>query len=424
MGKGELMRTLPQMAEIVRAAQDRDLAQRPRDGVAERVVRARALRLERARARRASVTRFGAAAAAVVLAASVFLFLRMRPEAARSLSFEVAGMPGSPGAFVSTTDTSALLRFSDGSTVDLAPSSALRIADLTTEGADVVLERGTVHTHVVPRDGNRWTVAAGPYRVSVKGTRFDTTWDPATGRLRVAMSEGRVLVTGACLGAGRELVAGDVADVTCTDEAKTKRPEAIGTVAVETLPSAAPDVVNDAKTPTPATAPKDVSRTKSAASPIAATPAPAPGWIELARAGRVPEALDAAPIETVLATAPASELMLLAEVARRGGRNDLAERAYRSVRRRFAATPEAEQSTFLLARLVADTGRVAEADTLFGEYAKAAPSGVFAEEAAGRLLELALARGDKPRARELARSYVARFPRGAAADLARSLLLP
>jgi hypothetical protein len=102
----------------------------------------------------------------------------------------------------------------------------------------------------------------------------------------------------------------------------------------------------------------------------------------------------------------------------------VAVRASRAVRPRFGGSDDAARARFLLARAVAAAPRGAAAAALFVDYTRVAPNGVFAEEAAGRLLELARARGDARAAREAARSYLERFPRGASADVARAQLLP
>lgn len=114
--------------------------------------------------------------------------------------------------------------------------------------------------------------------------------------------------------------------------------------------------------------------------------------------------------------------MGLAETSRHAGRFDTAERAYHAVRARFSDSSHAATATFLLARMLADDRRGAEAEPLFLEYTRLAPNGSFAEEAWGWLVELARASGDVALARSRARFYVDRFPNGASIDVARDLL--
>ncbi|OJY23022.1 MAG: hypothetical protein BGO98_46390 [Myxococcales bacterium 68-20] len=218
MGKGDLsMRedvekiTSAVRVELDRALADRDRSRAPLD---ERVAAFRASRLlaERARTRRM----WGGAGAALAVAIGVLFFPRgpRSPERA-VLSFTVGDGAGEIGAPIVPSTGSVPLHFSDGSEIDIHAASTMRVASTTKSGAEVVLERGRIRTHVVPRAGNRWTIAAGPYRVQVKGTRFDTEWEPTTQRLRVTMQEGRVLVSGGCLDGARELGAGDVSEMSC-----------------------------------------------------------------------------------------------------------------------------------------------------------------------------------------------------------------
>ena len=131
----------------------------------------------------------------------------------------------------------------------------------------------------------------------------------------------------------------------------------------------------------------------------------------------------AAPTEGILSTGTADDIMTLADVARRAGRNDVAERSYRAARSRFGGTDIANRATFLLGRILAESDRSVESETLFLEYVRSGHD-VFAAEAHGRLLQLAHVRGDRTIARDRAESYLARYPKSAFAELARSILAP
>jgi hypothetical protein len=371
------MSTRDDITATVRLAQDTALATRDDDraSVSARVLALRAARLS-AQQRR---TRMGwtGAVATLALAASAILLVRWpRSSGIQPLSFTVEGQRGNAGSVVLASAAPVGVAFSDGSALDLAPGSSMRVAMVDHVGAEIVLEHGSVATHVVPRSGNRWSIAAGPYRVLVTGTRFDTTWEPGTETLRVAMKEGHVLVTGGCLEGARSLGAGDSTEVACARK------------------SVAPEI----------------------APPPPATSMPAPSSVA------PPKPRASAPLAPL---APSSDdLMSTADHARRSGQLDVAEHAYREVRARFPATSNAASATFLLARMLADAQRSAEAETLFVEYTRSPASATFAEEAWGRLLELARARGDHELARSRARIYVERFPHGAASDVARAVLAP
>jgi hypothetical protein len=152
----------------VRCDQDRALAAREetRPPVAARVLALRAARIADKRRRRRVV--WGSVAGAFALAAGVVLFVRVRPTdaiAAVPLSFTVDARGGATGTTVVSILKPVVVQFSDGSEIDVASLSSMRVAAVERWGAVVVLERGTVSTHVVPRTGNRWSIAAGPYRV-------------------------------------------------------------------------------------------------------------------------------------------------------------------------------------------------------------------------------------------------------------------
>ncbi|MGC4068078.1 MAG: FecR domain-containing protein [Polyangiaceae bacterium] len=85
------------------------------------------------------------------------------------------------------------LRFADGSRVGVEAEARLRVQDLYANGASLLLEKGRANVQVVHRSKqSRWTVAAGPFAVTVTGTRFDIAWEPASERLSVELFEGQV----------------------------------------------------------------------------------------------------------------------------------------------------------------------------------------------------------------------------------------
>ena len=108
--------------------------------------------------------------------------------------------PGQVGAWIAAPPRERCpLRFSDGSELALEAGSRARVVELDAAGAHVVLERGRALARVVHRSTSRWRVGVGPFEVSVVGTRFELDWNPETDVLRLALAEGRVVVTGAFL---------------------------------------------------------------------------------------------------------------------------------------------------------------------------------------------------------------------------------
>src|SRR5262249_39455437 len=87
-------------------------------------------------------------------------------------------------------------------------------------GADVLIERGTVHAAVVHPAGAgtaRWAVRAGPFEVRVTGTTFDAAWDPMAETFMLTMIEGRVVVTGPNITTDRTVVGGEAPAVSVRD---------------------------------------------------------------------------------------------------------------------------------------------------------------------------------------------------------------
>ncbi len=88
----------------------------------------------------------------------------------------------------------AAVRFSEGSTIALAPGARGRIAGLTADGGRVRMEEGGARFHIVHRRAAAWIVEAGPFTVEVTATAFTLGWEHE--RLDLTMSEGSVVVRG------------------------------------------------------------------------------------------------------------------------------------------------------------------------------------------------------------------------------------
>jgi hypothetical protein len=219
-----------------------DLARRAGDGAlppaAARLARRR---LEDALAgrtpRRRAPWLLGAGVAAAAATAALLL-------AARPLRYEVSGAARlATDEWVQTSDEGAgRLAFSDGTRVDVAPGTSLRIAHVNVRGADLVQERGRAFYAVTRRPAGAWRVAAGPYQVTVTGTRFAVSWAPERGEFVTELHEGSVVIAGPAATQGIALHAG-----------QRFRALASGGIAIEPLAPRAPDVA-EAPSALPATA--------------------------------------------------------------------------------------------------------------------------------------------------------------------------
>lgn len=362
-----------------------------------------------------------AAAGAVV--AAVVIGVRARDAGGRPISFEIASSsprpgvprPGVVGEWVAADPGAPLpLHFSDRSALTLAPAARLRVTTTNPRGADLLIERGAVHAVIAHAAGAaRWAVRAGPFEVRVTGTVFDAAWDPVTESFELAMEEGTVIVTGPLIPPDRAIVAGERLRVSVRDarmELTKGPPEAASAIpAVSAAPSADP--------PAP---PPPVARSADTAPPQHVEPPPPPSWKTLATAGKYRDALtaaEAAGLEREMGRASTGDLLLLADAARLGGNPAAARRALLEARSRGARG----HTAFLLGKIAADQGGSAgEALSWMETYLREQPSGAFAEQALGRVVELS--RRDPDASARAAARYLARYPGGPHAALARTLV--
>ena len=363
-------------------------------------------------------------------AAGTWLFVRSRATEAAPLSFTVGEPPraGVLRQWVSASSSSDLpVRFSDGSTMTLTGGSRGRVLRVNPTGAELVVETGRAIVAVVPKANADFRLRTGPFDVEVTGTRFVAAYNPEKDHFQLDLHEGRVVVTGCGLGDGVSVSAGQRLEASCSpakyavsSSVETPRP---ASPSARPSPGAAPAEATP-ETAAPATPATDNTRER--------TPEPRNGarkaavqaqesWRELGRQGHFRSAYQAASVagfEAECAGARPDELLLLGDAARLSGHADHAAYAYQSLRRRFAGSAAAAQAAFNLGRL----GTQGDAKRWFETYLAEQPSGPLAEAALGRLFEAEVQRGGAAGARDLARRYLERYPRGAHADKARTVL--
>jgi len=298
-------------------------------------------------------------------------------------SFQVAGRAGQAGTWLDAPATREVaLRFSDGTLVSLGKSSRGRVTRVTRGGARIELGNGSFDAEVAHLPGAEWTFGAGPFQVAVTGTHLNVLWAPGTGKFELSVSRGSVLVQGPFIVGAQEVRAGQVCRVDLNrhlmELGQITAEQARATVEV-TSPAATPSAMD--ATPTPAlVAPQ--------ASPGSARAATAESLLDDARAARL------------------------------AGHPDLERSLLLACRKRAKGQPAASQAAYLLGRASA-AGDDAQS---FETYLREEPQGLLAREAAGRLIESYRAAGNAPAAKGAASRYLARYPNGPHAALARQAL--
>ena len=97
-------------------------------------------------------------------------------------------------------DVGIKLFFNEGSKFELAPGARGRLRAVSAEGARLALEHGKASFQITESRDRKWSVEAGPFVVSVRGTDFAVVWDPVREELEVSLRRGRVAVSGPVVG--------------------------------------------------------------------------------------------------------------------------------------------------------------------------------------------------------------------------------
>lgn len=414
-----LDRNLDRITQRLAAVQDRGLAHSqakaspPSTALGEHLLR-------RSQERRRSSQVGVASAAVVLLGAFAVAGLGLWPSRDTAT---VATVRAQAGERVEARLLDLALAFEDGSKVVLSSGGSLRTEAIGRASAELALERGRVHVHVVHSSATHWTVRAGQYAIAVTGTRFRVDWQPDPGAFSVVVEEGSVRVTGGLLAAAVDIRAGQSMAL------ENGRPfGGVPSVSSPVAPQASSPASASDRESEPATAPPAPSEMPtSSLHRTAIRRASTPSWREQAEAGRYREALAEAErkgFEGICREAGGSDLLTLAEAARFAGRAERAQQALRTVRTRFGRSEDAAMAAFVLGRIAAENRRdYPDAAHWFRTYLVERPGGRLNREAEGRLLE-SLAFMDRNTARAAARTYLERYPTGPHAAFARNLIGP
>jgi TolA-binding protein len=389
-------------------------------------------------------SRWGWALAAVaVLALSSAWYFRQR---LAPLEFTTAGASGHLQEWIAAPSSNPVpLRFSDGTALEVRPTSRVRVVDTSRDGARIAIERGELHAEVVPRRGGSWWVIAGPFSVHVTGTSFDVRWDPTSERFITAVTHGSVVVNGPIVGGARTVPAGfrlaaDLSSsrlemtrlvssaVSPSTDANTGLHER-DDASVSGLPSldgsSSGGDASESRPDRGEPSTSDASEARAARRVVAAEK-PEPTWQALAKEGKLREAFvmaEAQGFSLQCDSSSAAELLLLGDAARLSGRPERATEALLGLRRRFPNDSRRAAAAFVLGKIAFDQRHAySEAANWFSTSIREQPSGSLSREASGRLVEALRNSGDLVAARRAAEAYLAKYPEGPHASVAKSLL--
>ncbi|HTQ03074.1 MAG TPA: FecR domain-containing protein [Polyangiaceae bacterium] len=311
------------------------------------------------------------------------------------------------------------LYFNEGSQFALMPGARGRLRSVTPEGARLALDHGSASFRITPNLDRRWWVEAGPFVVSVKGTRFSVRWDPTVEEFVVRLTQGKVVVSGPIVGDEFVLRPGQNLEVNLSKHESVIREDAEETPPGVAVTASAP-VPSASAAPVPEPAASAPSVRASAAPPTA----PARRWREAVAGGqwdRILSDVERDGVDQSLRTLSNEELFELADAARYRRRPDLARAALLAERERFPSSSRAVDALFLLGRVEELEARPRAAIERYDGYLALAPHGTYAAEALGRKLILVEETAGRDAASRVAEEYLSRFPSGSYADAARAL---
>jgi hypothetical protein len=420
MPSPERLEADPALAELARLARRNlvDTASASEDAQGWAELRERLARNQNRSPRRAITRVFAAAAFAAMLVVGIGLWMA----ASKPIEYTVEAGTIDEGGYIRATGVAGpTVRFSEGSQIGFLTSSRGRINSTTHDGAQLTVEDGGAEVSIVHRPRARWLVDVGPFAITVIGTSFKVQWSSVDEVLDLRMHAGIVDVRGP-LGTGSITVkAGQRLVVRVRSGEVRLDPDRGEAAFVREEPSddlgAVPS--NDDRVTANPTRPHADRRATGS------RPSEARNWTKLLANGEFRSILSQAEqmsIESALTATSKQDLAALADAARYLRRTDVAERALTAQRQRFKGSVQAKEAAFLLGRLAEDASKLSEAVSWYDTYLSEAPNGSYASEGLGRKMVAIQKMGGTEMARQVARQYLDRFPRGAYAGAASQLV--
>jgi hypothetical protein len=309
-----------------------------------------------------------------------------------------------------------VLRFSDGTEVSFLAGSRGQVKSVAEHGAHLSVA-GKVRVAVVPWRGSHWLFDAGPFLITVTGTKFTADWRENEGRLEIALETGSIAVSGPLSDEAIALRAGQRLVISTRDKEVVIRD--IRSPNAPTGPTTSDGGPDAPAAPPEATASAMPSSGAAGVGPVASN------WSADLAAGRFSTILQQAEqrgLDKVLSEGSSDELAALSDAARYSRREDLARRALLAQRSRFPKSNRAKDAAFLLGRLEEAANRPELALTWYERCLNESSHGTYTSEALGRKMTVVQRLHGAARARPIAEEYLRRFGEGTYAAAARALL--
>jgi hypothetical protein len=109
-----------------------------------------------------------------------------------------------------------IVQFTDGSTIQVAAETHLRVLGTDRRGAHVALEIGSIGLAVATSRIAEYLVAVGPFTLVMGEGRAEASWDPSNEQLNLIVHDGYVVIIGCQFGRGRSVMAGKELSTHCT----------------------------------------------------------------------------------------------------------------------------------------------------------------------------------------------------------------
>ena len=298
--------------------------------------------------------------------------------------------PLSSGAVVESSDTPVAMQLRDGSSLELAAQTRLRVLRDQPSAVEVELAEGRASFDVTHVDKRSFTVRAATVAVHVIGTKFEVfkITRPEGTEVTVAVQRGVVAVERSDHGDQRRLTIGEKWSVWIPAQ-----------VAAEDAPLAG----ETAATAQPTRKLKPSAADRVRAEGRRARPAHPHG----VPAHEEPSLEVAGPVED------ARELFSRATVARRAGLMDEAASSYVELLRRFPKDSRAAMSAFELGRIRMDALDDAQgAAEAFRDALRLSRKAQFREDALARLAIASDSLGDLDDCRKARETYLSEYPTG------------